>query len=139
MKGNLKQRRIENRWSLKIIAYTNGGISLQVRFSQKGSILIAKLSGELDHHSADYLRMKIDCEITKSTTKSLLLDFSDVGFMDSSGLGVIMGRYKNMRSMNGKTAVVSVNSQIRKLLEMAGIGKIVPIYEEKDKAMQELA
>lgn len=112
---------------------------MRVRFSHKGSILIAILSGELDHHSADYLRMKIDCEITRSTTKSLLLDFSEVGFMDSSGLGVIMGRYKNMHSMNGKTAVVSVNPQIRKLLEMSGIGKIVPIFEVTEEAIRELA
>ena len=112
---------------------------MHVRFSNKGPVLIAKLTGELDHHSADYLRIKIDSEIVKSTTKDLIMDFSEVGFMDSSGIGVILGRYKNMHSMNGRTAVVSVNKQILKLLEMSGIEKYVPVYGNMDEAIKDLA
>lgn len=112
---------------------------MQVRFSNKGPVLIAKLTGELDHHSADYLRIKIDSEIVKSTTRDLIMDFTEVGFMDSSGIGVIIGRYKNMLNINGKTAVVSVNKQISKLLEMSGIGKFVPVYANMDEAVKDLA
>jgi len=112
------------------------GIILQIKFSNKGTTLIIGISGELDHHSAEHARQKIDAEMIKSTTKNIIFDFSRLVFMDSSGIGIIMGRYKNIRELNGKAAIVNVNAQVRRILEMSGILKIMPIYDNMDDAIK---
>ena len=71
---------------------------MKVKISYKGTILIASLEGELDHHSAQYVRQKIDSELMKSSNRDMILDFSKVSFMDSSGIGVVIGRYKIFRN-----------------------------------------
>ncbi len=109
---------------------------LQVKFSNKGSILIVGIIGELDHHSAQYIRDKIDAEMIKATTKNIIFDFSKVTFMDSSGIGVIMGRYKNIQKLNGKAVIVSVNSQIKRIFDMSGLFRIMPVYDNIDTAVK---
>jgi stage II sporulation protein AA (anti-sigma F factor antagonist) len=111
---------------------------LQIKFSNKGSTLIASINGELDHHTIEYVREKIDSEIMKSTTKNLIFDFSNVNFMDSSGIGVIMGRYKNITKVNGKAALINVNAHVKRILEMSGVLKIVPIYDNIENAINRM-
>lgn len=110
-------------------------IILQVRFANKGTTLIISIIGELDHHWAEYIREKIDGQVIKSTTKNIIFDFSKVGFMDSSGIGVIVGRYKNIQKLNGKVAIVNANAQVKRILEMSGILKIIPLYDNIDEAV----
>lgn len=111
---------------------------MTIKFKNKGTVLIIKMPGELDHHSAEYVRRKIDNEIIKSTTKNILFDFTSSSFMDSSGIGVIMGRYKNIQKVNGKAAIVGAGPQVRRILEMSGILKIIPIYKSIDEAISNL-
>lgn len=111
---------------------------MQIKFSNKGSTLIVGIDGELDHHTIEYVREKIDFEIMKSTTKNLIFDFSKVSFMDSSGIGVIMGRYKNIKKLNGEAGLVNVNMHIERILEMAGILKIIPIYKNIEIAIKKM-
>ena len=113
-------------------------INLRIKFANKGTTLIVSILGELDHHSAEYARQKIDNEIMKSTTKNIVFDFSKLSFMDSSGIGVIMGRYKNVRELNGKTAIVNSDSRIKRIVEMAGILKIMPMYGSINEAIQNM-
>ncbi|HHW49418.1 MAG TPA: anti-sigma F factor antagonist [Clostridiaceae bacterium] len=108
---------------------------MQIKFSNRGTTLIASIIGELDHHSAEYIRQKIDNEMIKSTNKNVIFDLSKLSFMDSSGIGVIMGRYKNIQRLNGKMAIVNTNAQIDRILEMASIKKIIPVYEKLDTAI----
>jgi len=108
---------------------------LQVKFSKKGTTVIVSIIGELDHHSAQYLKNKVDSETLKSTTKNVVFDFMNVSFMDSSGIGTIIGRYKNIQKLNGKTAVVNMNTQIKRIFEMSGLLKIIPAYESIDEAL----
>lgn len=108
---------------------------MQVKFSNKGTILVVSIIGELDHHSAEYLRQKVDGEMIKSTTKNIIFDFSKVSFMDSSGIGTIIGRYKNIQKLNGKAVVSGVNSQIKRIFEMAGMLKIIPVCDNIDEAI----
>lgn len=110
---------------------------MQVKFSNKGTTLIIGIIGELDHHSAEYIRTKIDAEMVKSTTKHIIFDFSKVSFMDSSGIGVIIGRYKNIQKLNGRAAIVNPNLQIKKIFEMGGIFKLMPLYESMDEALND--
>lgn len=108
---------------------------MQVKFSKKGTTVIVSIIGELDHHSAQYLKNKVDSETLKSTTKNVVFDFMNVSFMDSSGIGTIIGRYKNIQKLNGKTAVVNMNTQIKRIFEMSGLLKIIPAYESIDEAL----
>lgn len=111
-------------------------ILLDIRFSNKGTTLVVGVAGELDHHYSEYARSKIDGEIMKSTTKNVIFDFSKLGFMDSSGIGVIAGRYRNISKLNGKVAIVCRNVQINRILEMSGILRLIPAYESLDEALR---
>jgi len=113
-------------------------IVLQIKFYNRGTILIASIIGELDHHSAEYIRQKIDNEMIKSTNKNIIFDFTNLSFMDSPGIGVIMGRYKNVQRLYGKMAIVNTNDQIDRILEMAGIKKIIPVFDKLDVAIKAL-
>lgn len=117
----------------------NGGASMQVKMSNKGTNLIVSLIGEIDHHSAELIRNKVDSEIVKATTKNVLMDFSKVSFMDSSGIGVVVGRYKSIVQLKGNLYIINPSIQIRKIFEMSGINKMVPIYDTIDIAMQNIA
>lgn len=106
-----------------------------IRFSKKGTTLIVSIIGDLDHHSAEYVRMKVDSELVKASTKNIIFDFSKVSFMDSSGIGVIMGRYKNVLKLNGKLAVISISPQMKRIFEMSGLLKLIPAYDSLDNAI----
>ena len=111
---------------------------MEVKFSKQGTTLIICIIGELDHHSAEYIRHKIDSEILKATIKNAIFDFSKLSFIDSSGLGVIMGRYKNVQQLNGKVAVVNINAQTKRIIEMSGILKLIPEYDSIDTAINNM-
>lgn len=111
---------------------------MQIKFTNRGTTLITSVIGELDHHTAEYVRQKMDNEMIKSTTKNIVFDFSQLTFMDSSGIGVIMGRYKNIKKLNGKAAVVNTNDQVMRILDMSGILKVIPAYRSIDAAVAAL-
>ena len=102
-------------------------ISHHVRFELNGTTLVARISGEIDHHSALYVREAIDREIFARRPKKLLLELSGVGFMDSSGLGLIMGRYTLMKKLGGESALLDPSSAIMRIVSLAGLERIVRI------------
>lgn len=93
----------------------------QVTLKQDGDTLTAMLSGEIDHHSAALLREKIDERTAACEPKELILDFSEVTFMDSSGVGLILGRHKLISSLGGSAIVQNAPQSIRRMLSIAGI------------------
>lgn len=97
--------------------------------------LVVRLNGELDHHFAAGIREEIDGEILGSDLDKLILDFSGVSFMDSSGIGVIMGRYKKMTERGGCVVATGVNPSIDKLIEVSGLRKIIPEFVSLDEAL----
>ncbi|HOQ00203.1 MAG TPA: anti-sigma F factor antagonist [Acetivibrio clariflavus] len=111
---------------------------MKVKISYKGNTLIAGIIGELDHHTAEYVREKIDSELIKATTKNVIFDFSKVTFMDSSGIGVIMGRFKNVSKLSGKLSVANVNPQLMRIFEMSGLLKVIPVYDNIDAAIKNM-
>ncbi len=111
---------------------------MQVRLSSKGTTLIVGIIGELDHHSAEYIRQKVDSEIIKSSIKNVIFDMSKVAFMDSSGIGVIMGRYKNVQKLNGKTVLAGISDQVKRIFDMGGLLKIIPAYNNIDDALKNM-
>lgn len=89
---------------------------------------IISLNAELDHHLADEMREVIDEIIDERGVNRVIIDFSKVGFMDSAGIGLIMGRYKKIRD-NGDISVVGANESIKRILLISGLHKIVYIYD----------
>ena len=99
----------------------------------------AILYGDLDHHTAKYIRSEIDEAIRDNNTKKLIIDFSNVTFMDSSGIGLVMGRYKILKELAGDVLIADPPPYIRKVMQLAGINKLCKIIalEHEDKPTDE--
>lgn len=98
-------------------------------FSQKaeGDVLSVRIEGEVDHHSAVSLREEVDREILEVHPKRLELDLSGVSFMDSSGIGLIMGRYNLMKELEGELVVEKTGPATERILRLAGLDRMVQI------------
>jgi stage II sporulation protein AA (anti-sigma F factor antagonist) len=97
--------------------------------------LIVTLKGELDHHTSEDVRKKIDQKYYNNNLLNIVLDLRGLNFMDSSGIGLIMGRYKNCKDRKGQVLIVSNNSYIDRILKMSGLLKIVNVYSTIDEAI----
>lgn len=97
---------------------------MPVRIEPKDSALTAVLEGEIDHHTAQTMREAVDAAVVRMKPEILRLDFSGVGFMDSSGVGLIMGRYRLMSEMGGTLEVVNVPERMAKMMRMAGLCRL---------------
>ena len=94
---------------------------------EEKSKLTAYISGEIDHHSAKEIRKEIDINVQKLNPTDLYLDFSKVDFMDSSGIGLVMGRYKLQSERGGKVYIQNPPPLIKKVMLVAGINKLAKI------------
>lgn len=94
---------------------------------EEKSKLTAYISGEIDHHTAKSIRKEIDINVEKLNPKNLYLDFSKVDFMDSSGIGLVMGRYKLQSERGGKVFIQNPPPLIKKVMLVAGINKLAKI------------
>lgn len=97
--------------------------------------LIIRLREELDHHNAIRIRDKADRLIDRNNIKHIIFDFSGAGFMDSAGIGVIMGRYRKVIFIGGKTAVANVNSTVDRIFRLSGLYKIIDKYDTVETAL----
>ncbi len=124
--------------SLVEFIYDNnlGGDILRLSTEVLDDNLIITLEGELDHHSSEEIRKKIDSEYYNNNLKNIVLDLGNLNFMDSSGIGLIMGRYKNCKEQYGKLSIVNINSKVERILEMSGLMEIVHIYTTVEKAIK---
>ncbi len=95
-----------------------------VSFTKHNSTISAHILGEIDHHCAKDIREAIDIEIEKDFPELLILDFKDVSFMDSSGIGLVMGRYKLAKSLNCDIKLINLSSHIKKVMKLAGIDSL---------------
>ncbi|MFL0251743.1 anti-sigma F factor antagonist [Clostridium neuense] len=111
---------------------------MNLEFEIKNDKLIATIIGELDHHSSDEIRNRIDDRIDRGGYKKVILDFSNVTFMDSSGIGVIIGRYKKLKLLNSNLCIANVNKSIKKVFELSGIFKIIEVYSSLKEAVESL-
>ncbi len=106
-----------------------GGIVLSVNIDICDNHIIARISGEIDHHSAKEIRETIDSATERTSPKKLILDFYGVTFMDSSGIGLVMGRYKLIHALGGELEVTNVSSHIKKVMKISGLDKFAKIKE----------
>ncbi len=98
-----------------------------MKINVNGSVLTAYLDGEIDHHNAPSVRNTIDEAVFMHSPKKIVLDFSGVTFMDSSGIGLIMGRCKLINGRNGTLEVCGLKNRDRRIVEMSGLKKLVEI------------
>lgn len=106
-----------------------------LEFEHIDRLLIVKIDGDIDHHSCEEIRSKIDKEIALHNPKAILFDMENVGFMDSSGIGVLIGRYKLIANNGGKAAMTNLRPQVKRLSEICGLQKIIKVYPNKKQAI----
>ncbi len=99
-----------------------------------GRALVAVMEGELDHHNAAKVREELESRFAAAGMRNLIFDLSRLRFMDSSGLGILIGRYKTVSALGGQTRIAAPSEQADKLLRLAGIYKIIPVYENVSEA-----
>ena len=101
-----------------------------IEVKKRDWLLMVRLFGEIDHHTAVYLREELDKLILKERPRRLLLDLSCIEFMDSAGLGLLMGRLRLMREIGGVMALTRPNERILKILRLAGMERFMEIDGE---------
>jgi stage II sporulation protein AA (anti-sigma F factor antagonist) len=110
-----------------------------IKYSLDGKNLFVEfMATELDHHIASEVREDIDYVLLNKPIKNIIFDFKNINFMDSSGIGVIIGRYKKISSENGKVSVVNATDRVRKIFELSGMNKIINIYDTYEEAVSSL-
>lgn len=104
---------------------------MDVRYLKKDKQLVIKFTEEIDHHTTEKMRRRVDYEIERYIPRKVVFDFNQISFMDSAGIGLLLGRYKNANMLGAKVEIVNVNKSIYKILKMSGITKLIPIKKEE--------
>ena len=104
---------------------------MESEYLNKEKILLLKITEEIDHHAVEKIRRKADFEIEKHIPRKVVFDFTNVTFMDSAGIGLILGRYKSISSLGGSLEVINATETVNKILIMSGINKIININKEE--------
>lgn len=112
---------------------------MELSIAGKYRTLIIKLDGDLDHHSAGKLRERIDRELKRTGAINAAFDFSHVSFMDSSGIGLIMGRYKVVQALDGKIIIYGLSDNVRRIINMSGIGPLVTTAKNLEYGLMEVS
>ncbi len=100
---------------------------MKISYQKEDKQLLVEITEEIDHHVAEKIRRKVDDEITRYMPRKTIFDFSRVSFMDSAGIGMIIGRYKMMKLIGGSLEIINISQTVRRILEMSGINKIIPM------------
>ena len=110
-------------------------LAVEIIFSVTDNTLIAELFGELDHHAAEGAREKIDEALDNYRVDNLVFDFAKISFMDSSGIGMIIGRYKTVSALGGKLSIAAPSKEADRILAISGIYRIIHSYKTVEDAV----
>ena len=100
---------------------------MESKFYEKDKLLIFKMTDEIDDHSVQKIRRKADYEMERYMPKRVVFDFDSVTFMDSAGIGMIIGRYKFANMIGAKLEVSNLTQSVKRIFEMSGILKLIPV------------
>lgn len=103
---------------------------MQIKHFIEDKILLVELTEEIDHHTSERIRTRMDYEIGRFMPKKVILDLGKVRFMDSAGIGLVLGRYKTTKQYGGELEIQNVNPKVKRIFDMSGIDKITKIVEE---------
>ena len=113
-------------------------MSLTINTETKGDVLCIRLEGELDHHTAEQLKQQVTAVMEKKAIKHLVLNLESLRFMDSSGLGVILGRYKQIKQQQGEMYVCAISPSIKRLFDISGLFKVIRLESSENSALKRL-
>lgn len=99
------------------------------RFQMIDNYLMIRMPEEIDHHQAVMLSEEADRCILQKPVKNIVFDFEETHFMDSSGIGIVVGRYKKIACFGGQVYAVNANHQIKKIIELSGLKKVLNVKE----------
>ena len=102
---------------------------METKFYEEDKLLVFKITEEIDDFSVQKIRRRADYEIERYMPKKVIFDFNSVTFMDSAGIGFIIGRYKFVTMLGGKLELANLTQSVRKIFEMSGILKLIPTVE----------
>mgnify|MGYP001622934875 FL=1 len=100
-------------------------------FQVKGSILTIKVPAELDHYLADEIRRQSEEIQNEHTIRQIDFDFSQTTFMDSSGIGLVMGRFREIQLTGGKVRALHASERVQKILKISGVSRVIEVVPEK--------
>lgn len=103
---------------------------MNANYEEKDKLLVFEITEEIDHHMAEKIRRKMDNEIKRYVPRKIIFDFNQVTFMDSAGIGMLIGRYKMIKMLGGVAELKNVKPSIKKIFEMCGLIKLIPIRED---------
>ena len=98
-----------------------------MEYERRRDTVVVHLDGELDHCSAQSVKRDLDGLIADQTVKRLILDMQNMSFMDSSGIGVILGRYRMLSQRNGRVSVTNMNPHVEKIFHLSGMNQIIDV------------
>lgn len=104
-------------------------MKMEHRFEQETGRLIIKMPREVDHHSAESLRQETDMLMTRYPVRGIVFDFGATIFMDSSGIGVILGRCRNLKFAGGQAVARNLNGQIQRIFQLSGLHKVIEVEQ----------
>ena len=103
-------------------------------YEAREQMLVIHLPKELDHHNCRNLKRDTDLLLAENYINRIVFDFTHTSFMDSSGIGVLLNRYKQMAASRGTVAYYGAGSQVRRILEMGGVSRLIKGYEDRESA-----
>lgn len=101
-------------------------------YAKETRTLTFKLTEEIDQHTADQIRRRMDDEIERFIPRKVILDCSNISFMDSSAIGLVLGRYKLAKMIGGNMLIENVDKSMKRILDMSGVSRIIKIDEKKE-------
>ena len=102
---------------------------MNIKYKKEDKTLLMEITEDIDHHFAENIRREADNEIIRYMPRKVIFDFSNVSFMDSAGIGMIIGRYKMMKMLGGTLEMTNVKKSVKKIFEISGITRIIPISD----------
>lgn len=116
----------------KCIIFMNKGVEyMNIKYDEMDKLLTCQITEEIDHHTTEKIRRILDDEIERYMPRKIVFNFDKVSFMDSAGIGMILGRYKIMKMIGGTVEIINANSSINKIFEMSGMHRIISINNGK--------
>ena len=106
---------------------------METRYYKQDKLLIFKINEEIDECSVKEIRRKADYEIERFMPREVIFDFDRVTFMDSAGIGMVIGRYKETNMLGGKMSIANLTDSVRKIFAMSGVLKIIPEIDLEEK------
>lgn len=109
---------------------------MELNFIKKNRTLIIKIDGEIDHHSCEILRTEADNALEKMGGKNIIFRMGSVSFMDSSGIGAVIGRYKIIQRLGGRIAVAEANERVQQIFRLSAMQSLIPSFHNVEAALQ---